>query len=118
VFNGDVGIVRDVNAEEDAMAVDFDGFVVEYAGSDIDQLTLAYATTVHKAQGSEFPAVVIPIVGAQSIMLQRNLLYTAVTRGQKFVILVGEESAIAKAVRNANAKERWTRLREVLAKTH
>lgn len=115
VFNGDVGIVRDVNAEDDAMVVDFDGFMVEYAGSDIDQLALAYATTVHKAQGSEFPAVVIPIVGAQSIMLQRNLLYTAVTRGQRYVILVGEESAIAKAVRNANATRRWTRLAKVLS---
>jgi exodeoxyribonuclease V alpha subunit len=96
------------------MAVDYDGFVVEYAGSDIDQLTLAYATTVHKAQGSEFPAVVIPIVGAHTIMLQRNLLYTAVTRGQKFVILVGEESAILRAVRNANAGRRWTRLKDAL----
>jgi exodeoxyribonuclease V alpha subunit len=114
VFNGDVGIVREVNAEEDAMSVEFDGFLVEYTGADIDQLTLAYATTVHKAQGSEFPAVVIPIVSAQSIMLQRNLLYTAVTRGQKFVILIGEESAIAKAVRNANATRRWTRLAAVL----
>lgn len=115
VFNGDVGIVRDVDPEEDVMVVGFDGFMVEYSGADIDQLTLAYATTVHKAQGSEFPAVVIPVVGAHSIMLQRNLLYTAVTRGQKFVILVGEEYAIRRAVQNASGTKRWTRLKQVLS---
>ncbi|HEX8407596.1 MAG TPA: ATP-binding domain-containing protein, partial [Thermoanaerobaculia bacterium] len=116
VFNGDVGIVRDVDAEEDLLTVDFDGFVVEYSGTEIDQVMLAYATTVHKAQGSEFPCVVIPIVGAHSIMLQRNLLYTAVTRGQKFVILVGEEYAIRRAVQNASGTKRWTRLAAILAK--
>lgn len=116
VFNGDVGIVSHVDVEEDVMAVDFDGFVVEYSGTEIDQVMLAYATTVHKAQGSEFPCVVIPIVGAHSIMLQRNLLYTAVTRGQKFVILVGEEYAIRRAVQNASGTKRWTRLAAILAK--
>ncbi|MBV8519649.1 MAG: ATP-dependent RecD-like DNA helicase [Acidobacteria bacterium] len=114
VFNGDVGIVREIGRDAESVVVDFDRVLVEYVADEIEQLTLAYATTVHKAQGSEFPAVVIPVVAAHSIMLQRNLLYTAVTRGQKLVILVGERAAVERAVRNANAMKRWTRLRHCL----
>ncbi|HET7433778.1 MAG TPA: ATP-dependent RecD-like DNA helicase [Thermoanaerobaculia bacterium] len=112
VFNGDIGIVREATRE--TVVVDFDGYLVDYAADDVEQLVLAYATTVHKAQGSEFPAVVIPVAGAHTIMLQRNLLYTAVTRGKKLVVLVGEKSAIERAVRNADASKRWTRLRSCL----
>ncbi|HEX2121964.1 MAG TPA: ATP-dependent RecD-like DNA helicase [Thermoanaerobaculia bacterium] len=114
VFNGDVGIVREIAADGETVVMDFDHALVEYHGSDIEQLKLAYATTVHKAQGSEFPAVVIPLVTAHSVMLQRNLLYTAVTRGSRYVILVGQKEAVARAVSNANASRRWTRLKECL----
>lgn len=114
VFNGDVGIVREISADGDAVVMEFDRALIEYNGNDIDQLTLAYATTVHKAQGSEFPAVVIPLVGAHHVMLQRNLLYTAVTRASQTVVLVGDRAAIARAVENAGASRRWTRLEECL----
>lgn len=114
VFNGDVGIVREISPDGETVVMDFDHALVEYNGTDIDQLKLAYATTVHKAQGSEFPAVVIPLVMAHSIMLQRNLLYTAVTRASRYVILVGEKEAIARAVNNAHASRRWTRLKACL----
>jgi exodeoxyribonuclease V alpha subunit len=110
VFNGDVGIVREISPDGEAIVMEFDRALVEYNGNDIDQLQLAYATTVHKAQGSEFPAVVIPLVGAHHVMLQRNLLYTAVTRAAQTVVLVGDRQAIARAVENAGASRRWTRL--------
>ena len=116
VFNGDVGIVREVAPDGETVIMDFDRALVEYHGTDIEQLRLAYATTVHKAQGSEFPAVVIPLVSSHTVMLQRNLLYTAVTRGSRYVVLVGDREAIARAVHNANASRRWTRLRECLAR--
>jgi exodeoxyribonuclease V alpha subunit len=116
VFNGDVGLVREISADGDTVVMEFDRALIEYHGNDIDQLKLAYATTVHKAQGSEFPAVVIPLLSAHSIMLQRNLLYTAVTRASKYVILVGEKNAVWRAVHNANASKRWTRLKECLAR--
>jgi exodeoxyribonuclease V alpha subunit len=114
VFNGDVGLVREISPDGDTVVMEFDRALIEYHGNEIDQLKLAYATTVHKAQGSEFPAVVIPLTTAHSIMLQRNLLYTAVTRASKYVILVGDKKAVARAVHNANASKRWTRLRECL----
>ncbi len=116
VFNGDVGLVREISADGDTVVMEFDRALIEYHGNDIDQLKLAYATTVHKAQGSEFPIVVIPLLSAHSIMLQRNLLYTAVTRAAKYVILVGERNAIGRAVHNANASKRWTRLKVCLAR--
>ncbi|HYH09397.1 MAG TPA: ATP-dependent RecD-like DNA helicase [Thermoanaerobaculia bacterium] len=114
VFNGDIGVVREISADGDTVVMDFDRALIEYHGTDIDQLRLAYATTVHKAQGSEFPAVVIPLVSAHGVMLQRNLLYTAVTRGSRYVILVGDRDAISRAVHNAKASRRWTRLEECL----
>jgi exodeoxyribonuclease V alpha subunit len=114
VFNGDVGIVREISPDGDTVVMEFDRALIEYHGNDIDQLQLAYATTVHKAQGSEFPAVVIPLVGAHHVMLQRNLLYTAVTRASRTVVLVGDRAAIARAVENANASRRWTRLEACL----
>ncbi|HYO78320.1 MAG TPA: ATP-dependent RecD-like DNA helicase [Thermoanaerobaculia bacterium] len=116
VFNGDVGIVREISADGETVLMEFDRALIEYNGRDVDQLKLAYATTVHKAQGSEFPAVVIPLMSGHSIMLQRNLLYTAVTRASKYVILVGEKKAVARAVHNANASRRWTRLKACLVR--
>ncbi len=114
VFNGDVGIVREISADGDTVVMDFDRALIEYHGTDIDQLRLAYATTVHKAQGSEFPAVVIPLLTSHAIMLQRNLLYTAVTRASRLVILVGQKEAVHRAVKNAKELQRWTRLKDCL----
>ena len=115
VFNGDLGIVAGIDAEESALTVTFDGRAVEYGFGELDELVLAYATTIHKAQGSEYPAVVIPLATQHYTMLARNLLYTGVTRGKRLVVLVGSRKALAIAVRNAGARRRWSKLREWLA---
>jgi exodeoxyribonuclease V alpha subunit len=115
VFNGDVGVVRAVDVEKKTATIDFDGRIVEYTGAELDAVTLAWATTIHKSQGSEYPAVVIALLTEQAIMLQRNLLYTAITRGRTLVVLVGQKKAIGMAVRNASARRRYSKLRERLA---
>jgi len=115
VFNGDLGIVTCLDVEEGALTVSFDGRAVEYGFGELDELVLAYATTIHKAQGSEYPAVVIPLATQHYAMLARNLLYTGVTRGKRLVVLVGQRKALAMAVRNAGARRRWSKLREWLA---
>ena len=92
----------------------FDGREVTYAFGELDELVLAYATTIHKAQGSEYPAVVIPVMTQHYTMLARNLLYTGVTRGKKLVVLVGQRKAIAMAVRNGRQRRRWSKLQEWL----
>lgn len=104
VWNGDSGIVETASAE--ALAVRFDDRVVTYALDELDALVLAYAATVHKSQGSEYPAVVVPVHTQHYVMLQRNLLYTAVTRGKRLVVLVGTRKALALAVRNADVGAR------------
>ena len=114
VFNGDIGVIRSIDVEESSLVVNFQGRPIEYSSDDLDQLVLAYATTIHKSQGSEYPAVVIPILKQHWIMLQRNLLYTAVTRGKRLVVVVGEKQAVARAVKNADARVRWTSLEEKL----
>jgi exodeoxyribonuclease V alpha subunit len=120
VFNGDIGYVAALDLIEHSLTVDFDKRLVAYDWSEADQLTLAYAITVHKAQGSEFPAIVIPLVTAHFMMLQRNLLYTAITRAKKLCVLVGSRKAIALAVRNDKVAHRYTaldvRLREYTVK--
>ena len=98
------------------MAVDFDGRPVTYDFGELDQVVLAYATTIHKAQGSEYPAVVVPVSTQHYTMLQRNLIYTAVTRGRKLVVLVGQKKALAIAVRGRQASRRWSKLREWLVR--
>jgi exodeoxyribonuclease V alpha subunit len=108
VFNGDVGIVRSCSPRR--MVVEMDGRNVEYERDDFDTLTLAYAITAHKSQGSEYPAVVIPLTTAHFVMLQRNLLYTAVTRGKRLVVLIGMKRAVQLAVRNVDPRLRHTRL--------
>jgi exodeoxyribonuclease V alpha subunit len=110
VFNGDVGQIVAVESEAQQVVVDFDGRLVDYSFAETDELTHAYAVTIHKAQGSEFPAVVAPLVAGHHIMLQRNLLYTAVTRAQQLVVLVGSPQAIASAVRNNQAQRRYSGL--------
>lgn len=113
VFNGDVGQVR--RAGEGGCAVDLGGRVVEYSPPETDDLTLAYAVTVHKAQGSEYPAVVIALSGEHFIMLNRPLIYTALTRGKRLVALVGRREAIARAVGNAEPVRRYARLNRLIS---
>jgi len=115
VFNGDLGIVTGLDMEEGALTVSFEGREVEYGFGELDELALAYATTIHKAQGSEYPVVVIPLMTQHYAMLARNLLYTGVTRGKRLVVLVGQRKALAMAVRNAGGRRRWSKLREWMA---
>ena len=112
VFNGDIGVVTAVEPGEAILRVDFDGRAAGYERAELDQLVHAYAVSIHKSQGSEYPAVVIPIATQHYMMLQRSLLYTAVTRGKQLVVIVGSRRALAMAVRNAEAKRRYTWLAE------
>lgn len=114
IFNGDLGVVRSVDVKTKRLRIDFEGRMVEAAAADLEAITLAWATTIHKSQGSEYPAVVISLLREHSIMLQRNLLYTAITRGRRLVVLVGDKRAIAMAVRNAESRRRFSRLKERL----
>jgi exodeoxyribonuclease V alpha subunit len=115
VFNGDLGVITGLDAEESELTVSFDGRPVTYGFGELDELVLAYATTIHKAQGSEYPAVVIPLTTQHYAMLARNLLYTGVTRGKRLVVLVGQRRALAIAVKNQGGRRRWSKLREWLA---
>jgi exodeoxyribonuclease V alpha subunit len=114
VYNGDVGFVKSVDAAERSMVVSFDGRPVKYDGGDFDELVLAYATTIHKSQGSEYPAVVVMVHSQHYVMLQRNLLYTAITRGRKLVLLIGLPYAVNKAIETNTVRERRTSLAERL----
>ena len=115
IYNGDLGYVRSVDMEERTLTVDFDGQLVEYEVSELDELTLAYATTIHKSQGSEYPIVVMPVLMTHYVMLQRNLIYTGITRAKKICVLVGQTKAIAYAIHNMKVLKRNTRLKERLA---
>ena len=114
VFNGDLGYIREVDTEERTLKVDFDGKWVEYDVTELDELTLAYATTIHKAQGSEYPIVVMPVLMTHFVMLQRNLIYTGITRAKKICVLIGAMKALAYAVRNMSVLKRNTSLKERL----
>jgi exodeoxyribonuclease V alpha subunit len=116
VYNGDIGFIRSLDMVEQSMTVDFDGRSVTYDWSDMDELTLAYVVSVHKAQGSEFPVVVMPVVTQHYTMLQRNLLYTAITRASKLCVLAGSRRAIGMAVRNNKVVNRFTALEWRLGK--
>jgi exodeoxyribonuclease V alpha subunit len=115
VFNGDLGVVSAIDPEEGELTVTFEGREVVYGFGELDELVLAYATTIHKSQGSEYPAVVIPLVTQHYAMLARNLLYTGVTRGKRLVVLVGQRRALAIAVKNGNSRRRWSKLGEWLS---
>ena len=114
VFNGDIGKIRSIDSAEQELTVAFEGRPVAYAFGELDELTLAYAATVHKSQGSEYPAVVVPIHTQHYVMLQRNLLYTAVTRARKLVVLVGTPEALALATNRISSRRRITTLKERL----
>lgn len=114
VYNGDIGFIKSVNQEEQEMVISFDGREVKYDFSDLDQVTLAYATTIHKSQGSEYPAVIIPLTMQSFTMLKRNLVYTAITRGKKLVIVIGQKKALAIAVKDNKGLTRHTKLKEWL----
>ena len=114
VFNGDIGIVSEVNTVDKELTVCFDDKYVIYESSELDELVLAYATTIHKSQGCEFPYVIMPLMKSQYIMLQRNLLYTAVTRAKKGLVIVGERKAVYIAVMNNKIETRNTKLADRL----
>jgi exodeoxyribonuclease V alpha subunit len=125
VFNGDVGLIREIRSGDEeetdgpgrALAVEMaDGRSIDYAPTDVDQLVHAYAISVHKSQGSEYPAVVIPLLMQHYLMLERNLLYTAITRGKRLVVLVGSRRAVQMAVRSQAGRTRWTWLAERIRK--
>ncbi|GAA4247215.1 ATP-dependent RecD-like DNA helicase [Azospirillum formosense] len=115
VYNGDLGIVSAVDAEEGALTATFDGRPVTYDFGELDEIVLAYATTIHKSQGSEYPVVIIPVVTQHYTMLHRNLIYTGVTRGKRLVIMLGQRRALAMAVRGVQGRRRWTKLGEWLS---
>lgn len=115
VFNGDIGQVSEIDQAERQLIVTFDGRKVVYDFGELDELSLAYAITIHKSQGSEFQAVVIPLATQHYMLLQRNLLYTSVTRGKKLVVLVGQQKALGIAVRNNRTEERFSGLQARLA---
>jgi len=116
VFNGDIGIIEQVNSGKEEILVRFPEKSAVYRGQELNQLTLSYAVSVHKSQGSEYPAIIMPIIISHYIMLQRNLLYTALTRAKKLAILVGEKKALFIAIKNNKAIKRYTKLAERLAK--
>ena len=114
VFNGDIGIIESVDLQNRTLKVNFDQHVVEYESSELDELVHAYATTIHKAQGSEYPIVVMPVLMNHYVMLQRNLIYTGITRAKKILVMVGTRKALSCAVRNVTVNRRNTLLKERL----
>jgi exodeoxyribonuclease V alpha subunit len=114
VFNGDIGRIDKIDLDQGVVQVDFDGRRVDYGFSELDELSLAYATTIHKSQGSEYPAVVIPLATQHFRLLERNLLYTGVTRGKRLVVLIAQPRAVGMAVRWVGATQRVTNLAERL----
>jgi exodeoxyribonuclease V alpha subunit len=110
VFNGDIGQITHIDDEDGLLHVDYDGRTVEYEFGELDEVSLAYATSIHKSQGSEYPAVVIPLAMQHYTLLERNLIYTAVTRGKKLVTIIGQPKALAMAVKNRKSTRRLTNL--------
>ena len=114
VYNGDIGIIISINVQDQELTIDFYDKAVTFDYTDLDQISLAYATTIHKSQGSEYPAVIIPITMQSYMMLRRNLIYTGITRGKKLVVLIGQKKALAMAVRDNKGSRRYSKLREWL----
>ncbi len=114
VYNGDIGYIHNVDPNAGEIVASFDGRSITYGFGELDMLVPAYAITIHKSQGSEYPAVIVPVLTQHYAMLQRNLLYTGVTRGKRLVVLVGQKKAVATAVRNISGRWRWSKLQEWL----
>src|ERR1019366_6004089 len=110
VFNGDIGAIESIDPVEREVSIRFDNRLVSYDFGELDEVSLAYAVTIHKSQGSEFPAVVIPLATQPYVLLQRNLIYTGVTRGKKLVVLIGQKKALGMAVRNDPTQRRYSGL--------
>src|SRR5438477_8991187 len=106
VFNGDIGQIESIDAVEQEMAIRYDTRLVSYDYGELDEVSLAYAISIHKSQGSEFPVVVIPLAMQQYLLLQRNLMYTGITRGKKLVVLAGEAKALGVAIQRNNIHAR------------
>jgi len=117
VFNGDIGNIEGIDPIEHEVLIRFDNRLVKYDFGELDEVSLAYAVTIHKAQGSEFPAVVMPLATQHYVLLQRNLVYTGITRGKKLVILIGQKKALGIAVRNDRTRRRYSGLLESLRAT-
>jgi exodeoxyribonuclease V alpha subunit len=115
VFNGDIGRVADISPVDHQVVIDFEGLAIPYDFSELDEIVLAYAISVHKSQGSEYPAVVMPLLTQHYMLLQRNLIYTAVTRGRRLVVLIGTRKAMAIGINNNKTQKRFTRLKHRLA---
>ncbi|MDB6154545.1 MAG: helicase, RecD/TraA family, partial [Chthoniobacteraceae bacterium] len=114
VFNGDIGRIKSINIEEREVSIEFDTRAVVYDFGELDEVSLAYAISIHKSQGSEFPVVIVPVATQHFLLLQRNLIYTAMTRGRKMVLIVGQKKALEMAVRNNPTSERFSGLLERL----
>ena len=114
VFNGDLGKVREIELTDKEVIIDFDGREVVYDYADLNELTLAWASSIHKSQGSEYPVVILPLYLQHYVMLSRNLFYTGLTRAKKLALIVGSSKAIAIAVKQVKQQERYTRLKERL----
>jgi exodeoxyribonuclease V alpha subunit len=112
VFNGDIGTISRIDRDIQKVSVQYDGRPVDYEFSALDELVLAYAVSVHKSQGSEYGAVILPVMTQHFVLLQRNLIYTGVTRAKKLVVLIGTKQALAIALRNDKPQKRMTRLCE------
>ena len=110
VFNGDLGWIKEIKQEEGELVVDYEDVEVSYDFDELDELTLAYAVSVHKSQGSEYPAIIMPVVTQHFMLLQRNLIYTGLTRAKRLAVLVGTKKALAIGLRNVNAGKRYTHL--------
>ena len=115
VFNGDIGRITSIDLEDQEVMISFDGREVPYGYADLEEIVLAYAVSVHKSQGSEYPAVIIPVLTQHYLLLQRNLIYTAVTRGRKLVVMVGTRKALTIGVRNDKTQKRYTYLKQRLS---
>ncbi|UEM23995.1 ATP-dependent RecD-like DNA helicase [Skermanella mucosa] len=114
VYNGDLGVVSRIDPDDNSLLIEFDGREVAYDAGELDQVVLAYATTIHKSQGSEYPAVILPVTTQHYAMLQRNLVYTGITRGKRLVVIVGQRKAMAIAVKGQQTRRRWSKLRDWL----
>jgi exodeoxyribonuclease V alpha subunit len=114
VFNGDLGTVMAIDPIDKEVIIEFDGREVTYDYADLNELTLAWATSIHKSQGSEYPVVILPLYTQHYVMLSRNLFYTGLTRAKQLAIIVGSEKALAIAVKQLKQQQRYTRLQQRL----